>query len=93
MLADVRHEQPSESVNEHAGSDNGDKRDDPLREKRVIRKVRLGNGLEIELLPLRLDARRLQRCECRGQGLLGELVLRGEAFVLGQRRDLTEAAQ
>ena len=47
VLADIRNKQPSQSVNEHAGGDNGDKRDDPFREKRVIREVRLGNCLEI----------------------------------------------
>ena len=60
MLTNVRDEQPSKSVNEQAGGDNGDERDDPLREKRVVGKVRLGNRFEIELLSLRLDTGRLQ---------------------------------
>ena len=60
MLTNVRDEQPSQSVNEQAGGDNGDERDDPLREKRVVGKVRLGNRFEIELLSLRLDTGRLQ---------------------------------
>ena len=65
MLADIGNEQPGQSVNKHAGGDNGNKRDDPLRVKRVIGEVWLGDGLEVKLLPLGFYAGCLQRCEGR----------------------------
>src|SRR5262249_14008834 len=73
-----------DAVGQHARRDDRRKRDKPLREERVIGQVGRRNRLEVKLLALRLEPRRLERGERRGQRLLGEEPLDIEPFVFGQ---------